>query len=373
MALNLLNTNCATLTHLSPTGSFFIKPKNNSTKLRAIFNGKHANSLAPFTPSHYSLPNFNSLKDCLCSHQPIFFHRTDISNFYWSFILPPSHTQAFIFSLLSPTGQPTNFSLTRPPFGWDYIPTISNTIMHSLLDPYNSPSFHSSIYVDDILSFSSLSSKHSHHLTSQIRATLTNSNFIIHPPGSDKSSAHPETTTHFIGKNITSGTHPSISNNTTTTTTTLFYSIVASAMPLSSKQIQCMAGSFQWSTLHNFIACPFFYTLHRFSLFPKNHPITLSRGTRAALIKAHLFTTLPWTPNDLTLSYPPPNTPLFFCDASAQDLAASCTYMSANNTPLYLCWHLSHLLHLPANCRIICLCSCSQIHFLFPTILLHHL
>eukprot|EP00026_Physarum_polycephalum_P000244 Phypoly_transcript_00244.p2 GENE.Phypoly_transcript_00244~~Phypoly_transcript_00244.p2 ORF type:complete len:542 (-),score=88.90 Phypoly_transcript_00244:156-1781(-) len=338
MALDLVNTNCATITHLPPTGNFFIKPKNNSTKLRAIFNGKFANSLFPFLPTHYSLPNFNSLKQFLRSNQSIFFHRTDIANFYWSFILPPSHSSSFIFSLFSPTGKITNFALTRPPFGWDFIPTISNTIMHTHLDPFNSPTFKSLIYVDDALSFSLVSSSHCHSITNKIRNSLTNSNFVIHPPGSDKTSALPETTTHFIGKNISSGTSPSITNNATTASTTLFYSIVASAMPLSPKQIQCIAGSFQWSTIHNFLAHPFFYTLHCYSLLPTYRRINLSCGTRAALIKAHLLSNLPWTPNDLTISFPPPNTPLFFCDASVIDKSASCVYLSLTGAPQYIRW-----------------------------------
>ena len=293
MAIDLCNTNCASPTHLPPTGSFFIKPKNNSAKLRAIFNGQYVNSLSPFLPKHYSLPNFNSLKSSLHSLSFIFFHRTDISNFYWSFLLPPSHSSSFIFQLLSPSGQLVNFKLLRPPFGWDYIPAISNSIMLSLTTPFHSPTFNSFTYVDDCLSYSTLSSTDCHTSTTKLCTAFTNSNLIIHPPGSDKCSLLPETSTHFIGKNISSGPLASISNNSTTLTTTLFYSIIATAMPLSPKQVQCMAGSFQWATLHNFLARPFFYVLHRLALLPSHHHITFSRGTCADLIKVHLLSALP--------------------------------------------------------------------------------
>lgn len=181
----------------------------------------------------------------------------------------------FIFSLKSPSGSTVNFSLTRPPFGWNYIPTISNSIMHSIIDSFNSSIFSSLIYVDDVFSFSLL----------PLFPTIT-----IHP-------------------------------------------IVGSAMPLSPKQVQCMAGTFQWASLHNFFACPFFYSLHCFSPSTK---ILLSRGARAALIKAHLLSSTPCTPNDFTIGYPPPNTPLVFCDASYTDSAAACTYISATGTPLYI-------------------------------------
>jgi hypothetical protein len=117
MAMDFLRTDCATLTSKSATGNLFIKPKNNSLKIRAIFNGQFANSEFPFHPTHFTLPNFKNLKVTLRNRTLIFFHRTDVSNFYWSFTLPPSHTDAFIFTLLSPGNTPFNFSLTRPPFG----------------------------------------------------------------------------------------------------------------------------------------------------------------------------------------------------------------------------------------------------------------
>jgi hypothetical protein len=98
-----------------------------------------------------------------------------------------------------------------------------------------------------------------------------------------------------------------------------------------------MAGSFQWAFLHNFLARPHFYTLHHFSLIPGYHHVHLSHGTRAGFISAYLLSSLPWTPNDLTLSFPPPSTHLFFCDASIADLSASCTYLSLTGSPLYLC------------------------------------
>eukprot|EP00026_Physarum_polycephalum_P006631 Phypoly_transcript_06681.p1 GENE.Phypoly_transcript_06681~~Phypoly_transcript_06681.p1 ORF type:complete len:216 (+),score=16.87 Phypoly_transcript_06681:1055-1702(+) len=80
------------------------------------------------------------------------------------------------------------------------------------------------------------------------------------------------------------------------------------------------------------------YALHRFALLPRHHHISLSRGTRAALIKAHLLSCHPWTPNDLTISFPPPNTPLFFCDGSIAHYSASCVYLSSYGSPLYLRW-----------------------------------
>jgi hypothetical protein len=97
-----------------------------------------------------------------------------------------------------------------------------------------------------------------------------------------------------------------------------------------------MAGSFQWASLHNFLARPHFYILHWFSLLPRYHCIHLSCGTRAGLISAYLLSSLPYTPKT-SPSFPPPGTHLFFCGASIADLSASCTYLSTTGFPLYFC------------------------------------
>ena len=63
MAMDLCNLNCAFVFNLPSTGHFFIKPKNNSSKLCAIFDGRYANSLYPHPPKHYSLPSFLYVKN----------------------------------------------------------------------------------------------------------------------------------------------------------------------------------------------------------------------------------------------------------------------------------------------------------------------
>jgi len=174
--------------------------------------------------------------------QNLFFHRTDIKNFYWSLLLPPSHSHSFIFAVASPFGQIYNFRFNRPPFGWDYIPAISNTIMTDLLCHLNTETFFSKIYVDDVLSTSTVSAAHCHTHTTTTRNILSSNHLPIHPPGSDKSTSQPSTSTTFVEKHISSGTNPSISNTAQTNLTTLFYAIIATAMPVSLKQIQCMTG-----------------------------------------------------------------------------------------------------------------------------------
>ena len=344
MALDLVNQNCAYKTNQPATTTAFIKPKLNSTKLRAILDARPANHNQPYHPTKFKLPNISSLKQLLRTHASVFFHHTDIANFYWSFILPPSHSSKFIFALLSPSGVPQNFCLTRPPFGWDYIPTISHSILSQIIKPQVPPNLTSLLYVDDLLTASLISPSHCHNHTSNIRQAITNNNFHIHPPGSKKSSLSPTTSVDFIGKHFTSGAQPSISNLPLTNTTTLFYTLIASTMSLKPKQIQCIAGHLQWACQHNFLSRPFFYSLHRLSLLPPHRTINLHKGTCHSLNTAFFLSSLPWTPSDISIQKPPSHTPLFFCDAAISTYTAACAFI-IHSSPHYVSWTLPpHLL-----------------------------
>eukprot|EP00026_Physarum_polycephalum_P007863 Phypoly_transcript_07933.p1 GENE.Phypoly_transcript_07933~~Phypoly_transcript_07933.p1 ORF type:complete len:168 (+),score=41.96 Phypoly_transcript_07933:85-588(+) len=151
--------------------------------------------------------------------------------------------------------------------------------MHSIIDPLSPPSLLPLIYVDDLLTASSISLAHCSHHTSSIHTTLTKNKFFIHPPGSKKTSLSPSTSANFIGKNISSGNFPTLSNTSATNITTLFYTLIASTIPLTQKQVQSMAGHLQWASMHNLLPQPFFYTLHRLALIPPPHYTLLAPGT----------------------------------------------------------------------------------------------
>lgn len=204
MATELLDKKCIINTDAPATGHYFIQPKPNSTKIRAIFNGVHANYRDEVEPKKFTLPNFESLKPWLRAKIPLFFHRTDVQNYFWSYVLPPELQQQFVFSVRSPLGSVENFALLRAPFGWDFIPFIANETMHKILDSISSDNYVQLIYFDDHLGFS----PHKNiceNSTKQVRNAIGNNGFLIHPPGSDKSSLMSETATHFVGKNIVSG------------------------------------------------------------------------------------------------------------------------------------------------------------------------
>ncbi len=336
MAKDLLSLNCITPSTSPANGYFFIKPKRNSDKLRAIFNAIHINASWPWKPTHFSLPNFESVKPALRSHNLLYFHRTDIKNFYWSFLRPPQLQDHFTFSLRSPSNSLHTYTLTRPPFGWDYIPTIANSVITSIL-PHSSSSS-TLTYVDDLLTIS-LSPTSCHSDACLAWSALTSAGFVLHEPGTDKCSLAPETSTHFVGKSIISGARPSILNTANTTTSALFFAIIGSSLPLSPRAISCISGTLQWASLHNKFARPFFYGLHRYASLPASSRIILNKGTRAAITHAAYLSSLPWTPNDITLQAPPHNTPLIFVDAAFSCSSAAACFSSPDG-PKYMRWPL---------------------------------
>lgn len=317
MTQELLSKDCISFSpDGSPTGHYFIQPKPNSSKLRAIFHGAYANSSFPFLPSKFSLPNFESVKPYLRLLQPVFFHRTDIQNYFWSFVLPKELQSHFVFEVRDPTGVPHCFSLLRSPFGWDYIPSIANHVMHSIIDCHLTDSYKHLIYYDDILGFS-LTSDICNSTTNNVRSSIQQSGFVIHPPGSDKSSAIADTSTHFVGKGITSGSNPSIFNLQSTANACLFAAIVGTATKLRIKQVQSITGTLLWGTSHNKLGKPFLYGMHRICAISSSDKLWILKNTRHNCIRTFLAGNQPWTPAEILFdTSPPASVPMFFCDAA---------------------------------------------------------
>ena len=339
MAQNLLDLNLITRLpdNTPPTVKIFIEPKNE-TKCRAICDARWVNyNNSAHRPKRYTLPNFDTLKPLLRTRNLIYFHRTDIINCFWSFLLPRELRSLFIFQAKSPHGDTHSYALNRPPFGWDFSPIIVDTIMHSITDKHTNKHFSILTFVDDILSLTQKSPHYCNHKTNEMRTDIQHEKLLIHPPGSAKSTATATTTTDFVGKVLTSGASPSITNTSSTTNSAFFLSLIASTMPLSTKQIQSICGSLQWAAIHNRLARPFFYNLHRLANLKTTSNITLKPATRHGLIQAALLSHLPWTPAEIISTFSHHDLPLFFCDASLADNAVACAFIR-NNTPHYLRW-----------------------------------
>jgi hypothetical protein len=99
--------------------------------LQALFslnpNITYPNSVPSLMNTQQTFLNLSYLKNTLSNisffkaffhlHSPLYFHYTNIANFYWSFILLPFHTSTFVFSLTDPLGILQTFHLICFPFG----------------------------------------------------------------------------------------------------------------------------------------------------------------------------------------------------------------------------------------------------------------
>ena len=163
---------------------------------------------------------------------------------------------------MNPQGEHKFFALTCTPFGWDFIPSIANTIIHNLLDAYTSPLYHQLIYYDDHLGIAN-SIDDCVLFTNKVCNAIEGAGFVIHPAGSDKTTTLPNTSSHFIGKNIISGTSPAIFNADSTLYSALFACIVGTSYKLQKHQLQSIIGTLLWFQAHNKFGKLFLYGADR--------------------------------------------------------------------------------------------------------------
>jgi hypothetical protein len=132
-------------------------------------------------------------------------------------------------------------------------------------------------------------SQYCHFFTTKLCSNLTSNNFIIHSPSSDKSFFTLETNIHLLEKHYLWIFFLYLKQFFHQHHYSLLCYYCICQMVLSSKHIQCITDSFQWATLHNFLAHLFFYSLYRLALLSKTNKILLSCGTHTTFIKAFFY------------------------------------------------------------------------------------
>lgn len=338
MCLELLQNDCIVESTATPTGQYFGTPKPNSDKIRAIFNGVYCNQSDPHVPKKFSLPNFESLKPVLRKRTNVFFHHTDVCNFFWSFVLPPELHNKFVFEVLDPSCDIKRFSLNRTPFGWDFIPYIANGVMCDILSAHKHDDYTHFSYYDDHIGFSE-SQEICNARTADIRDDFTSRGLIIHTPGTKKSSEFASVSMEFVGKAIKSGVHPTIGNTPTTQNACTFAAIVGTAFKCSVRQVQSIIGTLLWGQIHNNLGKPYLYGMHRLAAISHNDHFWILRNTRANCIRALIAGSRPWNACDIILQMPVSYSIVAFCDASINDLAAGVCF-NCNGELLYMRWHI---------------------------------
>eukprot|EP00026_Physarum_polycephalum_P004185 Phypoly_transcript_04202.p1 GENE.Phypoly_transcript_04202~~Phypoly_transcript_04202.p1 ORF type:complete len:204 (-),score=30.90 Phypoly_transcript_04202:652-1263(-) len=194
--------------------------------------------------------------------------------------------------------------------------------MDAHLDPYNSPTFQSLIYVDALLSpLSSLL----HIALSLTKSTSLLTQTLFSTYLALIKLLLPDTSTQ---KNISSGTSSSIAN-TTTNSTTLFYYIVVSAMSPPNK-FSALQAPFNGLIFTTFLLVPSstHFSTHLF------HSIAVSTSLVVLVLHLSKLTFPPFLGSLMTVPFPPSNSSLL-CDQSA-----SCVYLSLSLTgaPQYIKW-----------------------------------
>ena len=133
-----------------PTGSAFLLPKSSS-KCRMIANLADQNAADPRRPPRFRLPQMEQLNSFMASvpkGRDIYFCKLDISNAYWSVILPAKWRRAFVLG----GGGREGFRYKRLPFGWAYSPVIFQRFMKALCrSALQGAGVHFFVYIDDIL------------------------------------------------------------------------------------------------------------------------------------------------------------------------------------------------------------------------------
>ena len=289
-----------------PTGTIFFIPKPNSAKVRIIFDLRLLNESSNLDPTHLSLPSFDQVKNLLRSNTDgrVFFTKLDISNCYWSLVLPPALHHTFVFA--TPEGH--SYALSRLPFGWNLSVSIASQALRQILpEPLNDTTL-TLQYIDDFLVASPSrdnAADHTQSILEQIHAAK------LFP--ADKSITVPDTSIEWLGKTISSSP-PSISNTPSSQAKAYAQWIhFASSSRPSQHDAMRFTGSIVWAGIHTRMHLPYLSAAHRLAFA---HNVTLSDRDRKTLLKAVRLANIPWSRAELRWSPPPIGTVLAFCDAT---------------------------------------------------------
>ena len=116
------------LVNPAPAAPVFVRYKSE-LKARVILDLRAYNTLFP-PPPPFHLPNLSSLLQTH-PHHTQFFIKLDISNFFWSLLLPREVTGFFTFA----AGDTQTYGTRRLPFEWSWSPIIAQLTLARILAP----------------------------------------------------------------------------------------------------------------------------------------------------------------------------------------------------------------------------------------------
>ena len=171
----------------------FIIPKS-SAKVSLILSCVGMNEFKG-KPPRFDLPSWEGVARFLAGAPPgvrYYAMHVDLSNAFWSFVLPPHARRAFRFRA---TGGGTVYSLDRLPFGWKYSPIICQFALSELVTPLIPKEIILLHYMDDFLLIGPDPAVLA-RVTALVAEALRTHGFIVSP----KSTLSPVERIFFLGK-----------------------------------------------------------------------------------------------------------------------------------------------------------------------------
>lgn len=329
MAQELLSNSCIEVVDPSTpiTMQPSIRPKPNSEKCLLIADCRQQIQHEAVASKHFSLPKldilWSHLPICTSPHYPLptpsppttclAFTKIDLTNAYWTCILP--HSQDDVATFVFAIGD-THYRLSSLPFGWDKSPVIFQDVLGKLLAAMAPQEVIILQYLDDVL-LMSFDSTLLQSATQSIVDDLTLKGFIV---SMKKTVLIPTSTITWLNKLI-SATPTSVS--ITPTVDSLISAYVLTTLVFAKvwprKVLRSLTGLLTWMSLPARLTLPFLQPTHRW-LLSKSTPF-LPRHVRQHLLKG--LSLLDRETTSPTFSWSPPPLPArqwwFFYDASAEE------------------------------------------------------
>ena len=259
------------------SASAFLRPKS-SDKCRLLLNATAINAYDERPPPRVKLPALSAIMSRF-QHRPpgpLYMCKLDLTNAYWSIILPRRWRRTFVVQ----AGQ-RRWRFTRLPFGWKYSPAICHRLVSGIVArALRGTNVDWDVYLDDIL-ITATSPAAARAGVQRVAAALRDAGFIISP----KSELEPSTCITFLGKRLDS-VRRSVSNSVDMLKATLrlwLQGVGTGRMP--AREMARFLGRLQWvfrpmGGASVFLAGAYNAMLHRSPFFSR----TLIRATGTALL-----------------------------------------------------------------------------------------
>jgi hypothetical protein len=289
--------------------SVFLRPKS-AAKAAFIADLRGVNKLTPLPLPHFALPSMSDIGHVLLTSSPLWGTTIDLTNFFWSLLLPAHAWGAF---------RTHSLCWNSLPFGWNLSPVLAQ---HSLAEfifsalqyqnclPLLTASVHIFHYYDDILVLCD-SAPTCAWVTGLLTEHLRSLSLIISP----KSCLVPQQDVLWLGKHIRL-VDQCISNTDAVLLRLLALTVLLPLVPIHAKVASRICGFFLWAHRPHLGATLFLRSLY-ITQWQNNCLRRPPPGMCRALGDLFALSLRPWNPPAAPST--PWNEYVLCCDAAAVD------------------------------------------------------